>query len=98
MRSDRSVLSARLQCEDLVYLAPYLVGSIRTIVVAVASPSRRYAIVLGAGEIGAGVAGYRPASLLVAVVAAIVVVVAHPHLLDAVLIRAGELVRPASVV
>jgi hypothetical protein len=80
------------------YLASYFVGSIRAIVVAVASPSWRYAIILGTREISAGMTRYRPATFLVAVIPTIVVVVTDPQLLDAVLVCAGKLIGPASVV
>jgi hypothetical protein len=80
------------------FLASYLVGSIGTIVITIASPSRRYAIILGTREISARMTSCRPTSFLVAVISAIIIVVAHPELLDTVLIRAGELVGSASVV
>lgn len=80
------------------YLASHLIGSIRTIVVAVASPSRRYAIILWTRKISARMTCYRSTTLLVAVVPAIVVIVTNPQLLDAVFIRAGKLIGPASVV
>ena len=80
------------------FLASYFVGSIGTIIITVASPSRRYAIILGTREISARMTSCRPTSFLIAVIPAIVIVVAHPELLDTVLIRTGELVRSASVV
>lgn len=80
------------------YLASYFIGSIGTIVIAVTSPSRRYAIILGTREISARMTSCRPTSFLIAVISAIIIVVAHPKLLDTVLIRTGEFVRSASVV
>lgn len=80
------------------YLASYFIGSIGTIIIAVASPSRSYAIILGTREISARITSCRPTSFLVAVIPTIVIVVAHPELLDTVLVRTSKLVRPASVV
>lgn len=81
----------------MFYLTSNFVDFIWTIEITVASPSRRYAIILGAGEFWR-TTGDRFAIFLVAAVSTVVVAVAHPRSLDTSLVCARKLVRSTSVV
>lgn len=79
-------------------LASDFVGAIRTISVTVASPLRRYTIILGAGELRFRMTGDWLAILLVAAVLAVVIIITDKDLLDAMLVGARELIGSAGVV
>ena len=81
-----------------IILAADFIRTIRAIIVAVASPMRRYAVIPRAGEFYSRATGDWLAILLVAAIPAIVVVIALPLLLDAVLVRAREFVGSTGLV